>query len=34
MEAFSDQCNSKITNYQNECKKMENDLIKHNKAQI
>ena len=34
MEAFSDHWNEKITNYQNECKKMESDLIEHNKAQL
>ncbi len=34
MEAFSNHWNEKITNYQEECKKMENELIEHNKAQL
>ncbi len=34
MESFSEHWNSKIQNYQEECKQMENELIEHNKAQL
>lgn len=34
MENFNNHWNEKMTNYQDECKQMENELIEHNKAQL
>lgn len=34
MENFTSHWNEKISNYQTECKQMENELIEHNKAQL